>query len=292
MKKIFNLKVFQDVKCNCIVAGIITFVYILASLSLFTMKEYEKSSAFFWGKHSRDYEKPGLHGKFPWEKVSKVDGRLQLYTAREMTLQEKTKKKLLIDYFSLFRIENSKTYFTKIGGNMKKAIHRLDDNTGSDVAAILGENSFEDIVTNRRNPLLEIIRERSNRGLEDIDLKIEFMSFNRVELPDENKSSVFQDMINDRNKISAQYRSEGQMISDSITSNADFLVNDIIAKAYQQADSIRGRADGERLAILNTGYAKSNEFFRIYNEIETYKKSYGKNTEWILDGKKILTPPK
>lgn len=286
--------IFKNTKNNCIAAGILIFIGILLSSMLFTLKEYEKASAFAFGKHSRDYEKPGLHIKAPWpfEKVSKVDGRLQLYTAREMTLQEKTKKKLLIDYFSLFRIENARTYFTKIGGDMRKAIHRLDDNTGSDVAAVIGENSFDDIVTHKRNALLEDIKKQSNRGLEDIDIEIKFMSFNRVELPDENKAAVFRDMINDRNKISNQYRSEGQMVADSITSNADFLVNDIIAQANQQADSIRGKADEDRLAILNKGYVNSRELFRIYNEIETYKKAYGKNTEWILDGKKLLTPPK
>jgi regulator of protease activity HflC (stomatin/prohibitin superfamily) len=82
------------------------------------------------------------------------------------------------------------------------------------------------------------------------------------------------------------------MVYDSITSHADFLVADIEATADRQSDSIRGRADKERLSILNKGYAQSATLFRIYNEIETYRISYGKNTEWILDGKHILSPPK
>jgi hypothetical protein len=59
-----------------------------------------------------------------------------------------------------------------------------------------------------------------------------------------------------------------------------------------QANTIKGQADQERIAILNKGYAQSAPLFRIYNEIETYKKAYSKNTEWILDGKNILSPPK
>jgi membrane protease subunit HflC len=286
-------KIFTDTKSNWIATVIVVVVFIIVSSMLFTIKEYEKAAAFQFGKYAREYNTPGLKVKAPWpfETVYKVDTRLQLHSAREMTIQEKTKKKLLIDYFTLYRIERPKTFFTKIGGNMEKAIHRLDDNTGSDVAAIIGESSFDDIVTNKRQQLLDTIQKMSNRGLEDIDLKIYFMSFNRVELPDENKAAVFRDMINDRNKISSQYRSEGQMVYDSITSNADFLVADIIAKANRTADSIKGRADQERIAILNKGYAQSAPLFRIYNEIETYKKAYTKNTEWILDGKTLLSPP-
>jgi membrane protease subunit HflC len=287
-------KVFQNPKSNWIAASIVVVLWIIFSSMLFTVKEYEKAAAFKFGKYVREYNTPGLKIKAPWpfETIYKVDTRLQLHSAREMTIQEKTKKKLLIDYFILYRIERPKTFFTKIDGNIQKAIHRLDDHTGSDVAAIIGESGFDDIVTNNRQTLLDTIQKMSNRGLEDIDLKIHFMSFNRVELPDENKPAVFRDMINDRNKISSQYRSEGQMISDEITSNADFLVADIVAKANMQADSIRGRADQERIAILNKGYAQSAPLFRIYNEIETYKKSYSRNTEWVLDGKNILTPPK
>jgi membrane protease subunit HflC len=266
----------------------------VCSSVFFTVKEYEKAAAFRLGKYAREYNTSGLKMKFPWplENVYKVDTRLQLHTPREMTLQERSKKKLLIDYFTLYKIERPKTFFSKIGGSMEKAIHRLDDNTGSDVSAIIGEITFDEIVTNNRQMLLDTIQKMSNRGLEDIDLKIYFMSFNRVELPDENKQAVFRDMVNDRNKISSQYRSEGQMISDSITSNADFLVADIIAVATMQADSIKGQADKERIAILNKAYALSAPLFRIYNEIETYKKAYSTNTEWILDGKNILSPPK
>ena len=284
-------KIFFNTKANWICAGIVLFLILLANLSLFKVKEYEQAATFVFGEFSREYKTPGLKCTYPWARKYKVDIRLQLHTTREMTLQEETKKNLLVDYFTLYKMESPYTFFTQVDGDLIKAIHRLDDNTSSDVSAVLGESSFNDIVTNRRQDILDSIKMMSNRGLEDIALKIYFMSFNRVELPNENKIAVFNDMISNRNKIASQYRSEGQMYYDSIKSHADFLVNDILAIADRQADSIMGRADKEAIAIRNKGYAQSAPLFKIYNEIETYKLAYGTKTKWIIEKKNMLKPP-
>lgn len=282
--------IFQNAKPNIILFVVSIFAFIIISSSLFTIKEGEQASAFLFGKPKRDYTESGLKTKWPWERVIKVDKRLLLYNAREMTLQEKTKKKLLLDYFCLFKIDNPKTYFTKVV-DMNKAYHRIDDHISSDIAAILGENVFEDIVTNNRQGLLDTIKSSSNHGLDDIDISIKFLSFNRVELPDENKKAVFNDMIADRQKITDGYLAEGQKLKDSIVSHANFRADDIVAKARRDAEAIKGSADSTRLAMLNKAYAKSKPLFHIYNEIETFKKVYSKNTEWIIPQEKLISIP-
>ena len=103
-----------------------------------------------------------------------------------------------------------------------------------------------------------------------------------IELPNENKPAVFSDMIADRQKISNGFMAEGQKLQDSIKSNADYLASKIRSEAKLEAGIIKGRADSTRLALLNNAYNKSKELFRVYNEIETFKKSYSKNTEWTL----------
>ena len=270
-------------KKNTIGFVVVMLLLIAGSSILFSVKEGEQASAFFFGKPTRDYLTPGLHVKWPWpiETINRVDKRLLLYTAREIILQEKKQKNLLIDWFCLWKVDNPKTYFTKVV-NKGKAERRIDDNVSSDIAATLGENLFEDIVTNNRQRLLQEIHESSNKGLDDIDLSIKFLSFNRVELPNENKPAVFGDMIADRQKISNGFMAEGQKLQDSIKSNADYLASKIRSEAKLEAGIIKGRADSTRLALLNNEYNKSKELFRVYNEIETFKKSYSKNTEWIL----------
>lgn len=278
-----NQGVFKNSKKNWIGAILLILIIFVLNSSIFILREGEQASAFAFGKPTRDYTSPGLQFKVPWpfETISKVDKRLLLYSGKEMTLQEKTKKKLLIDWFCLYRIDNPQTYFTKVV-NLGKAERRIDDNVSSDIAAILGENIFEDIVTNRRQQLLSSIQRSSNKGLDDIDLSIKFLSFNRVELPDENKVAVFRDMIADRQKISNGYLAEGKRLQDSIQSAANFRVAEILSAAEKEAGIIKGFADSTRLAILNKAYEKSKELFRVYNEIETFKKSYSKNTEWVL----------
>lgn len=288
-KKNLISELFQNPKTNSIAAIVLIFVSIALYSSVFILREGEQASAFAFGKPARDYTQPGLHFKAPWpfETLNKVDKRLLLYSGREMILQEKTKKKLLIDWFTLYRIDNPQTYFTKMV-NLGKAERRIDDNVSSDIAAILGENSFEDIVSNRRQSILDIIKKSSNTGLDDIDLSVSFLSFNRVELPDENKAAVFQDMIADRKKISSGYLAEGKMYKDSIESAANFTVAEILSSAEREAGLIKGRADSTRLATLNRAYGKSRDLFHLYNEIETFKKAYRDSTEWILTPETLI----
>jgi modulator of FtsH protease HflC len=283
-------KVFTETKQNIKALIVMVVIFLLFSSSLFKIYEGEQASAFFFGKATRDYTTSGLHIKFPLESIKKVNKRLILHTARALTLQEETKKKLLIDYFCLYKIDNSKTYLTKVV-TKEKAQHRIDDNLGSDVAAVIGRSAFEDIVTNKRQDILDTIKFLSNRGLKDIDLSLRFVSFNRVELPDENKAAVFGDMIADRNKISAGYKAEGQRIKDSIMSYADFQAAQIVAEANKEASQIMGSADSLRMNMLNKAYNKSKELFKMYNEVETFKKSYSKNTEWILTPENLIVKP-
>ena len=258
--------IWTDPKRNWI--GFIAIIMIILGLnsSFFILREGEQASAFAFGEARRDYTTPGLKLKAPWpfETIKKVDKRLLLYSGREMVLKEKSKKNLLIDWFCLYRIDNPKTYFTKVV-SMGKAERRIDDNISSDISAILGENLFD-----------------------DIDLSVKFLSFNRVELPDENKNSVFNDMIADRNKISQGYIAEGKKNQDSIQAVADFKVAEILSAAQREAGMIKGSADSIRLAILNSSYRKSQELFKLYNEIETFKKVYKDNTEWVLSPEGLI----
>jgi membrane protease subunit HflC len=271
----------QNKKQNIILAAIFIFVVMIVNASFFNIHQSEQGYAFKFGEPKREYVSPGLHAKYFWEDMIRCDKRLLLHNASDMTLQEKTKKKLLIDYFVLFHIDNPKTYFMKVV-TMEKAKHRIDDHVGSDIAATLGQNVFEDIVTNKRQNLLNEVKSSSNKGLKDIDISIKLLSFNRVELPNENRPAVFADMISDRNKIANGFLAEGKSISDSIISVANYRQRQIISLANFQADSIMGKANAEKLNTLNKAYSQSKELFKLYQEIETFKIAYSKNTEWIM----------
>jgi membrane protease subunit HflC len=287
-------KILFEVKWNCLAMLITLIVIIVGNSSIFSLREYEKAAAYHFGEFSRSYTEPGLHFKWPWpfETVNRLDTRLQLYEGKPTVIKEKNKKNLLIDPFLLWKPINPNTFFTKLGGNMTRAIHRLEDHTGAVINRVLGSSGFDDIVTNNRQDILDTIKAISNEELKDIDLILALFSFNRVELPAENQQSVFERMVNERKKVVKGIHADGERIYKEITSDADFTANDIRNNAKRISDSIKGVADEMALAILNGFAAKSKSLFDLQNKIETFKKSYGENTEWILDGENILAPPK
>ncbi|MDR2541022.1 MAG: hypothetical protein LBD11_04505 [Candidatus Peribacteria bacterium] len=287
-------KILFETKWNSLVALVVIILFIIGKSTFFTLREYEKAAAYHFEEFSRSYMEPGLHFKWPWpfETVNRLDTRLQLYEGKPTVIKEKNKKNLLIDPFLLWKPINPNTFFTKLGGNMTRAIHRLEDHTGAVVNRVLGSSNFDDIVTNNRQNILDTIKSISNEELKDIDLSVALFSFNRVELPPENQQSVFDRMISERTKVVQGIDADGERIYKEITTSADFTANNIRNNANRMADSIKGVADKERLAIMNAFAIKSRSLFDLYNKIETYKKSYGENTEWILDGKEILNTPK
>lgn len=282
--------VFINQKQNWIFFIVVLLITVLCTLSSFTLHESEQSSAFAFGQQKRDYLNAGLHFKGPWENIIKVDKRLMLHTANATTYKDLKKKNLLIDHFCLFQIDSPKKFLLAIT-DLGKAYHRMDDNLTSDIAAVIGNNISEDIVTNNRQQHLDKIKGMSNKGIVDIGISIRFLSFNRVELPNENKPAMFADMIADRNKISGAYTAEGDRIYDSITSNADFLANDILAKAKYEASRIMGSADSLRLSKLNIAYSKSKPLFKIYNQIQTYESVYKNKTEWVMSPDNLIALP-
>jgi membrane protease subunit HflC len=89
-------------------------------------------------------------------------------------------------------------------------------------------------------------------------------------------------MITERNRIAAQYRSEGDEEALKLRSTTDKTVTILLSEANMDAETIRGEGDQEAARIFNEAYANNPEFFEFYNYLETYRVTIGQQAMLVI----------
>jgi membrane protease subunit HflC len=128
----------------------------------------------------------------------------------------------------------------------------------------------------------------SQYGIRVADVRIK-----RLNLPEQNKQSVFARMRAERERIAMQYRAEGEEQALSIRANADREKEEILSAAYKEAEKTRGQGDAEATRIYGQAYSKNPQFYKLLRTLESYKKVLDEKTTIILNSDsellKVLT---
>ena len=89
-------------------------------------------------------------------------------------------------------------------------------------------------------------------GINVVDVRIK-----RLNLPEQNKQSVYARMRAERERIARQYRAEGEEQALSIRADADRQREEILSVAYKQAEKTKGEGDAESTRIYGQAYSKN-----------------------------------
>jgi membrane protease subunit HflC len=104
----------------------------------------------------------------------------------------------------------------------------------------------------------------------------------RLNLPEQNKQSVYARMRAERDRIARQYRAEGEEQALSIRADADRQKEEILSTAYKEAERVRGEGDAEATRIYGQAYSKNPRFYKLVRTLESYKKVLDDKTTVIL----------
>jgi membrane protease subunit HflC len=113
---------------NLLIAAFVLLV-LLASGSLFAVKEGERAIVIQFGKVQRDDAtgetrvfEPGLHFKLPFiDSVRHLDARIQTLDGTPDRFVTSEKKDLIVDSYVKWRIEDFARYYLSTGGNKLQA---------------------------------------------------------------------------------------------------------------------------------------------------------------------------
>ena len=229
-------------------------------------------------------EGTGLHFKVPFvDQVTKYSNRLLTYDTAPQQVITSDKKKLLFDNNAQWTIENPLLFDLSMR-SIASAETRIDDIIYSSMRDKIGKNPSSSIISDKElgKKVLDELTDEVNVALEVYGVEIYDIKIKRTDVPEENHQSIYNNMITERNRMAAQYRSEGDEEAIKTRSETDKTVTVILSEARANAEKIKGEGDAEAARIYNEAYGADPEFYRFYNTLDTYKNTLKDKVTLVL----------
>ncbi len=241
--------------------------------SVFLVYPYEQAVVTQFGRIERAVREPGLYFKTPFiQSVEYLDKRARYLEQSEREVIASGKKRLLIDSFARYRITDPIVFKrqAKFLSNFESQLNGFMEASLRDVVA---EFTFKDIVRDKRDELVELIRQSVNEKTERLGVELVDYRIRRADLPKENSEAVYRQMQTERQQEANGIRADGEKLSQQIRSIADRNATVIIANANRDSEIQRGIGDSQRNAIFAEAYGKNPDFFEFYRSMKAYENS-------------------
>jgi len=278
-------------------AGVIA-ALLLIYLTFFSVGETEFVLLTQFGRPVRTITDAGLHMKWFFQTNLYFDKRLRVYNPRPSEFLTQDKKNIVIENYVAWRIQTPSRFVHTVG-DPTAAQTRLHHIIWSGLSAALGTHDLESIVSPaadkiKAGSMLENLTTLTDKAaLEQYGIDVVDVRIKRLNLPEQNKQSVYARMRAERERIARQYRAEGEEQALSIRADADKQKEEILSVAYKDAEKVRGEGDAESTRIYGAAYSRNPRFYKLLRTLESYKKVLDDKTTVIMSSDsellKVLT---
>ena len=265
-----------------IIIAVVVLLVLLASGSLFAVKEGERAIVIQFGKIQRDEATgetrvftPGLHFKLPFiDSVRHLDARIQTLDGTPDRFVTSEKKDLIVDSYVKWRIDDFARYYLSTGGNKLQAEALLKQKVNNGLRSEFGTRTIAQIVSGERSALMNQAMEQASTSSDELGIRIVDVRVKQINLPTEVSNSIFQRMRAERAAVAREHRSEGQEQAEVIRANIDAKVTVMLADAERNARQLRGEGDALAAQIYADVYSKNSDFYSFLRSMDAYKKSF------------------
>jgi len=274
---------------NLLIAVFVLLV-LLASGSLFAVKEGERAIVIQFGKVQRDDAtgetrvfEPGLHFKLPFiDSVRHLDARIQTLDGTPDRFVTSEKKDLIVDSYVKWRIEDFARYYLSTGGNKLQAEALLKQKVNNGLRSEFGTRTIAQIVSGERSALMNQAMEQASTSSDELGIEIVDVRVKQINLPTEVSNSIFQRMRAERAAVAREHRSEGQEQAEVIKANIDAKVTVMLADAERNARQLRGEGDAIAAQIYADAYSQNADFYSFLRSMDAYKKSFNSKQDVMV----------
>ncbi len=299
-------------RAGLIIAGAVALVLLLVLLGTFyVVPETAQVVITQFGKPvGEPITEPGLKVKLPMiQKANYFDRRFLEWDGDPNQIPTSDKRFIWVDSYARWRITEPLLFFQRLRDE-RGAQSRLDDILDGETRNTIAKHELIEVVrsSNREfqapNELPEELRKEAMEEVDKIkhgrteledevlaaaqtrtsDLGIEILDFQfkRINYEEGVRDEVYSRMISERQRIAAQYRSEGAGEAARINGDKDRELKAITSEAYRQSQEIKGRADAEAADIYAEAYNRSPDFYRFLKTMEVYRETIGADTVLLL----------
>jgi len=262
-----------------------TLILILAAQQvIYIVYETEKAVKLEFGKLVSDDIQPGWHLKMPIrDQVKKFDSRILTVDARPERFLTVEKKGMIVDLYAQWRILDVGAYYTATSGDESVAERVLSQRINEGLRNEFGVRTLHEVVSGERDQLMVDMTDKLNTtiggefGIEIVDVRVK-----RIDLPEEVSGDVFNRMRSEREREARKHRYDGKALAEGIRADADRQQVFIEAKAFREAEQIRGEGDAKSTAIYASAYNKDSEFYSFLRSLQAYKESFADKSDMLL----------
>jgi membrane protease subunit HflC len=268
-------------------AVVVVAALVLFYLVFFSVRETEFVLVTQFGRPVRTVTEAGLNAKWPFQTAIYFDRRLRTYNPRPSEFLTRDKKNVVIENYVVWKIQDPDRFVQTVGDAIAAEM-RLHDIIWSGLSAALGTRDLDSIVgtdpekVQTAAMLDNLTALTDHTALEQYGINVVDVRIKRLNLPEQNKQSVYARMRAERERIARQYRAEGEEQALSIRADADRQKEEILSLAYKQAENIKGQGDAESTRIYGQAYSKNPGFYKLLRTLESYKKVLDDKTTAIL----------
>jgi membrane protease subunit HflC len=260
---------------NLILVGVVLVVSAIR-MTFFTVDEREHVVMFRLGEIVKSDYEPGLHLKVPFvNNITRYPDRILTYEESEERFLTGEKKNLIVDYFITWRITDPAQYYRSARGDETFAEQRLSAIIREGIKAEFSQRTVQEVVAAERSEIMNqmLVTARNQApalGIDVVDVRVM-----RIELSDEVSGSVFSRMQQERGRVAAQLRAEGEEEAERIRAEADRERTVILAEAYREAERLRGQGDARAAEVYANAYTQDPAFYSFYRSMAAYRQSIG-----------------
>lgn len=152
--------------------------------------------------------------------------------------------------------------------------------------SVISNMDQAEIIENRDGKLALDISSGIGDSLDGYGIQVMAVETKSLDMPDDNKQSVYDRMISERNNIAASYTAQGNSSAQKIKNDTTKEVSVMKSKAAAEAERIRAEGEAQYMQILSNAYndASKADFYNFVRSLDAAKVSLtsGNNT-LILD---------
>ena len=263
---------------------ILTVLLMVGSSSLYVIQEIERGVKLRFGEVVEDDLQPGLALKMPYvNQIVKFDGRIQILDTQPEEYLTQEKKRLLVDSYVTWKIENVKKFYISTGGTPRNAARLLAPRVNNGLRDKFGQRTVHEVVSGEREQLMvELTAEINKVTEEEMGITVVDIRLKKIELPTTASEAVYARMRAERDREAKEYRSTGRELAEGIRADADRQERVIRAEAYREAEKTRGEGDALASAMYAKAYSKDPEFYNFYRSLDAYRKSFSNKDDLIV----------
>lgn len=255
----------------------------LVWMSVFVVNERELAIKFRLGEIVRSDFKPGLHFQTPLiNNVRKFDKRILTLDSNPEQILTGEKKNVLVDYFVKWRIGDVEDYYRSFSGREADAASRMAQTIKDGLQAELGNRTIREVVSGERKEIMQNVTKSADQKLGQFGIEIVDVRIKQIELPPNVRSSVFERMSAERERIAKEHRARGEKEARIIRARADRERTELLATARRKAQEIRGGGDAQATEIYAKAYGMDPDFYEFYRSLQAYRNAFDSKDDVLV----------